>query len=246
MFVEFCLPVFNEEYILEENVVRLLRFCRTQRFPFKWRIVILLNGCADRSSEITLHLSGKYAEIEGFYLKESGKGRALKTYCREAQSDLIFYMDIDLAVSLSHIPEFIAYMDAGGRDLVIGSRLLADSRVERSFYRSISSVLYGYLAKAILKDNIRDRQCGFKIIKTRVFKHVLKEVKDDHWFFDTELIFRCGRYGYKVMEVPISWREDRYDLRRSKLRLGRNGVHFLAELRRLKREAKKGDKLTKK
>ena len=131
------MPVFNEEQLLRENMERLLQFCRDQNFRLEWRIVILLNGCTDNSLSIAHCLSKEYPEIFYVNRKEGGKGRALSQYWKDSASDILFYMDIDLAVSLKHIPEFLESLK--DNDLVVGSRLLPDSKVERSFIRGISS-----------------------------------------------------------------------------------------------------------
>ena len=54
---------------------------------------------------------------------------------------------------------------------------------------------------------IADPQCGFKAISREVRDKVLLEVENDGFFFDTELIMRVVRAGYKVKEVPVKWIE---------------------------------------
>ena len=33
-------------------------------------------------------------------------------------------------------------------------------------------------------------------------------VKDNHWFFDTELLIIAAKWNYKIREVPVEWVED--------------------------------------
>ena len=78
MLIEFILPSYNEEQILEKNTLRLLSFLKKQNYSFDWKIVLLLNGTHDQSESIALNLKNKNKEIEIFSLPEKGKGNALK------------------------------------------------------------------------------------------------------------------------------------------------------------------------
>ena len=235
--VDICVPVFNEEALLEKNIVGLLKFCREQVFGLEWNIVILVNGSTDHSASIAERLSRTYPEISSVVIKEGGKGRALKEYAKLSTSDLLFYMDVDLAVSLYHIPQFLDIIRTASEspDMVIASRLLPDSRIDRSWVREISSRTYSFVSRWIIKDNIKDKQCGFKIIRTSSFHSLLPYIKDDHWFFDTELVVHACSQGCKIKEVPVDWEENRYDRRQSKIRLGRDSFKFLWSLYRLKK-----------
>jgi len=53
-----------------------------------------------------------------------------------------------------------------------------------------------------------DAQCGFKAVRTSVAKQLLPLVKDEAWFFDTELLILAQRAGLRVHEVPVDWTDD--------------------------------------
>jgi hypothetical protein len=234
MLVEFCIPVLNEQDILEENISHLFQFCCRQEFDFDWRITILLNGCSDNSLKIARKLHQEFVDIAFFDFGQKGKGRVLKEYVKISDSDIFFYMDIDLAVSLDHIPLFVDCLAGNYYDLVIGSRLLPDSKVERSFLRGASSKGYSFIAGFLLRDKIKDRQCGFKAIQTKIFQETAPFVKNDHWFFDTELLTEMYYRGARIKELPVNWKENRYDQRKSKVKVGRDSIRFLKELIKLR------------
>jgi hypothetical protein len=234
MLVEFCLPALDEEDILKENVLRLFQFCHDQEFGFDWRITILLNGCSDNSLNIARYLHKSFDRITFFELEQKGKGRVLKEYGKVSDSDIFFYMDIDLAVSLENIPIFVDFLAKDQYDAVVGSRLLIGARVERSFLRGASSRIYSFIADLLIKDGIKDRQCGFKAIKTDPFQRIVPFIHDDHWFFDTELLAEMYSNGATIKELPVSWEENRYDLRKSKIKISRDSLKFLQQLIKLK------------
>jgi hypothetical protein len=38
---------------------------------------------------------------------------------------------------------------------------------------------------------------------------LLDEVVARHWFWDTELLVRAARKGYKIKEIPVEWKGPR-------------------------------------
>lgn len=235
MFVDFCIPAHNEERLLKSNILKLWKFCCDQNFEFDWRIVIAINGSTDNSLAIARSLSSKGGSaIEYINLEKAGKGRAIKECARRSQADVLVYMDIDLAVSLGNIRELVATVTGGEYDMVIASRLLPFSQTKRSRLRSFSSSFYNTFARLILKDGIRDHQCGFKVLSSNIIHSRYFFIQDDHWFFDTELIARVLAGGYSVAEMPVDWEENRYDKRKSKVRVFRDGVVFLFKLLQLR------------
>ena len=140
-------------------------------------------------------------------------------------------MDIDLAVSLHNIPNLIKPLIQDNFDLVIGSRLLPRSKTARSALRTFSSKTYNLLSRLILGHNLSDLQCGFKAIKTKPFKHLIPYIKDNKWFFDTELIAFADYFGYRIKEIPVAWQENRYQARKSKVNLINDSIKFIINLK---------------
>ncbi len=234
MLVEFCLPAYNEEKILTKNTLKLLEYLQAQNFNFNWNIVLVINGSSDGSKNIAHKLAEKYSEIKTEINDLSGKGRALKTYFLKSPADIIAYMDIDLAVSLHNIPDLISPLITNTDDLVIGSRLLVESKIERSFLRELSSQIYNFLSRLILNHHISDMQCGFKAIKKDIFLEIAPNIKDEKWFFDTELIAFAKHFNYKIKEIPVDWQENRYEERHSKVKVVNDSLKFIKNLLRLK------------
>jgi glycosyltransferase involved in cell wall biosynthesis len=235
MKIDFCLPIYNEEKILNANVTRLLQYCESQAWPFDWRLNLLINGSTDRSEALAKNLAAKHQDrIRTISYAQPGKGRTLGRFSRGSQADILVYMDVDLAVSLENIQTLIDPVLEQKADIVIGSRLLPDSRIDRSFLRELSSQTYNYLSKIILGHNFSDLQCGFKAIKGDLFKKVAPYIKDNKWFFDTELITLCYLSGGRVKEIPVDWSENRYEDRKSKVNIFKDGFKFIFRLFELK------------
>ena len=144
-------------------------------------------------------------------------------------------MDIDLAVSLEDLGALISPILNDESDLVIGSRLLKNSKVERSFFRSSSSLIYNFLSRQFLKHQFHDLQCGFKAFKSTVFLKVQPYLKDDQWFLDTELVILANFFKFRIKEIPVNWAENRYAKRTSKINPYKQSLIFIRNLISLRR-----------
>lgn len=231
MLVDFCLPVKNEEKILADNVLKLEEFLSGRAWPFAWRLVLVVNGSADRSAAIASELAaGQPGRIKVLVLEAAGKGRAVKAGWSQSEADILVMEDIDLAVAPESTVDLLAPILRGESDLVIGSRLLAASQTDRSWWRSLSSRAYNLLSRQLLQHDFLDLQCGFKAVRAEVFKDLADKIRDDHWFFDTELVVWAKRLGYRVKEVPVNWRENRYAKRASRLNIWVSAGRFIINL----------------
>ena len=240
MLIEFCLPIYNEEKILEKNTLKLLNFCKEKNFNFDWYINLVINGSSDSSIDIAKKLSEKYKEIKCEEIKKGGKGRAVKKAWRESYSDIFIYMDMDLAVSLNNLPELINEIINNKNDLVWGSRLLKNSVTERNFCRTFISKTYNLLSKILLNHNFSDLQCGFKAINNKTLKSkILPLIENNNWFFDTEIILWSKKYNFKLKEIPVTWKENPFEeKRKSKINPIKDGLIFLKHLFKFRRKIK--------
>ena len=96
-----------------------------------------------------------------------------------------------------------------GYDVSIGSRQFKGADVDRSIKREIISRGYIKVLKLLLGFPFTDAQCGFKAVSKKVVSDLFDQIKDDEWFFDTELLYIANKEGYKVKEIPVRWIEDR-------------------------------------
>ncbi len=206
MNVAITIPVYNEEANIERSVEKLLKFCR-KNLPYNFKIIIADNCSTDSTPEIGKSLERKHPKyVKYFYINRKGRGFALKSSWSKFTADVNVYMDADLATDLSALLILINYVFYG-YDIVSGSRYLKKSVAKRTLMRRIISDTYRYYVKLFFWNNLTDFQCGFKAVNRKVVKHILPEIKDNKFFFDTELILTSLAYHYKVKEIPIHWHE---------------------------------------
>src|SRR3954453_12638917 len=206
--VEIVVPVYNEAAGLESSIRRLHRFL-LDGFPFSWRIVIADNASTDATPEIARRLAAQLDAVGYLRLKAKGRGRALRAAWSDSQARVVAYMDVDLSTDLRGLLPLVAPLLSGHSDLAIGTRLAHGARVVRGPKRELISRAYNSILHTVLQARFSDAQCGFKAARADTLRAgLLDGVRDDGWFFDTELLVLAQRRGLRIHEGPVYWIDD--------------------------------------
>ena len=205
--VEIVVPVHNEEAALALSVRRLHRFL-TAEFPFSWRIVIADNASTDATPTMARELAAALPGVRAVRLDRKGRGRALRAAWAASDAGVVCYMDVDLSTDLRALLPLVAPLLSGHSDVAIGTRLARGARVVRGPKRELVSRSYNRLLRMTLRARFSDAQCGFKAVRADLLPTLLPAVKDDSWFFDTELLVLAQRRGLRIHEVPVDWIDD--------------------------------------
>ena len=205
--VEVVVPVRDESRVLAASVRRLHRYL-TDSFPFTFRITIADNGSSDGTWEIAQWLADELDRVEAVRIDIPGRGRALSTVWSRSDAAVLVYMDVDLSTELAARLPLVAPLLSGHSDVAIGSRLTRGAQVVRGPKRELISRSYNLLLHAVLGVGFSDAQCGFKAIRADRARTLLPLVRDDAWFFDTELLVLAERIGLRIHEVPVDWVDD--------------------------------------
>jgi glycosyltransferase involved in cell wall biosynthesis len=205
--IEIVVPVFDEEESLERNVELLLAYMRRE-FPFRFSIVVADNASTDSTPQIAAALTAQHDEVSSLRLERKGRGLALRTAWLASGADVVSYMDVDLSTNLESFLPLVAPILSGHSELAIGTRLAHHAHVRRRVKREVLSRGYNALIHAGFGAAFSDAQCGFKAVRADVARRLVPLVRDDGWFFDTELLLLAERCGMRIHEVPVDWVED--------------------------------------
>lgn len=233
MKVLIVVPVYNEEAILEKNILELFEFCLQNLPKDNWQIIIADNKSSDQSSEIAEKLAKK-DRIEYLFIPQKGKGGAIRLAWQKFRADIYFFMDADLSVDLEALLRFLSFIKEGTCDLAIGSRSVKEARLKRTFVRKTLSYFLNLFLKIIFGSSVKDHPCGFKAVNKKVVNELLPLIKNNDWFFDTELLLWAQKRGFKIKELPV--KESGRPCRKSKIGILGVTVSYLKEIARLKRE----------
>ena len=232
--IDIVVPVLNEEKILQKSITTLDEYM-AKHLPYRYQITIADNGSQDKTPEIAKNLAEKHQSVRVVSLAERGRGRALKQVWQNSPADILAYMDVDLSTSLDDFLPMIQPLVAGEAGVAIGSRLMKDSKTSRGMKREFISRCYNNIIKWTSRTKFSDAQCGFKAIRRDVAAKFLPKIKDNEWFFDTELLIKTERSGVPIHEQPVTWIEDTD----SRVKIVKTAVDDLKGLYRVNKELDK-------
>jgi len=203
--VNVVIPVYNEERELRASVDTLAGYLEKNLEDFTWHITIADNASTDRTLAIAKKIAHDNPVVSYVHLQQKGRGRAVKYVWERDDADIESYMDVDLSSDLEHFPPLIRSLTRG-YDIAIGTRNLPGSRVYgRSGLRTFTSKMYIFLIKFFFWVHFSDAQCGFKAVTRRTIRELIPHIKDNEWFFDTELLIMAEKTGYRIYEEPVTW-----------------------------------------
>jgi len=204
--IDIVVPVYNEEEALPRSILTLTGFLQDNlRIP--WQVIIADNASNDGTRSVSEDLCRRYPGVSYLPIPQKGRGRALRAAWLGSAADIVSYMDVDLSTDLSHLPQLVDALDRGYH-IAIGSRLSKGSQVTRSFKREVTSRGYNLLIKSMFLTPFNDAQCGFKALTRQTAQAIVPSIKNNNWFFDTELLIIAAKRGYQIKSVPVRWDDD--------------------------------------
>ncbi len=235
------IPCYNEELVLEKSVFSLMEYAKHNLEDYDWKILIIDNNSSDKTFEIGGSLMDQFKEkIIIKKIKTPGRGVAIREAWGDIKDfDIYTYMDADLATDIKDF-SFIVNEVSKGYDLVTGSRYILYADVKRDLKRKVLSKIYNFIIKIVLRVNFKDAQCGFKAFSQKLVSELMPKTTDNGWFFDTELMILAELGGYKILEVPVTWREVRDELRQSKVSHWSEVIRQLKNIKMMRQKLKDG------
>jgi dolichol-phosphate mannosyltransferase len=206
------LPTYDEA----ENIAAIVaagREALERAAPGAHRILVVDDGSPDGTGRIADRLAADHDDVEVLHRpRREGLGPAyLAGFARALDGGAGFVLEMDS--DFSHDPADLARLlaAAADADVVLGSRYVAGGgisdwgRVRRAVSRGGS-----WYARRVLGLDVRDLTGGFKCFRREVLEAIdLPTVRSRGYAFQVELTFRAVRAGFRVVEIPIVFRDRR-------------------------------------
>jgi dolichol-phosphate mannosyltransferase len=206
--VWLILPTYNEAGNIEA-VVRAVR----DKLPRERRVLVVDDSSPDGTGEIADRLAAEHDDVEILHRpRKEGLGPAYIAGFRRAlaeNAELVLEMDSDFSHDPAYLPRLLDA--ARSADLVIGSRYVPGGGVTEwgPLRRAISRGGSAY-SRLVLGLDIRDLTGGFKCFRRPVLEAIdLDVVSARGYAFQVEMTYRAIQAGFRVVEVPIVFRERR-------------------------------------
>ncbi|HEX7474644.1 MAG TPA: glycosyltransferase family 2 protein [Dehalococcoidales bacterium] len=161
-------------------------------------IVVVDNNSTDGTKRIA---AAKGAKIIDEPIR--GKGKAITTAFKSATEDFIFLLDADYTYPAIYLPQMLKVLE--DYDVVLGSRLRGNmEKGAMTRMNRVGNHLLAFMANTLFRTRISDLCTGCWGLRSKV----VKELKLDADGFDLEanLFAQIAKKGYRIAEVPISYR----------------------------------------
>jgi dolichyl-phosphate beta-glucosyltransferase len=206
--ISLIIPAYNEAGRIVSTVREALDYFQAREWPHE--IIVSADG-ADGTREAAGQLCAAHPQLRVIGSAErGGKGRGIRNAIGLAKGDIIGFADADNKTPITEYDNFAGLL-RDGAEVVIGSRGMRNSRIERQqpLYRRVGSRGFAlFMHAAVGLPGIVDTQCGFKFFQGDVARDLFQHQRIDGYMFDVEILYIAHQRGYRIEQVPVRWRDD--------------------------------------
>ncbi len=192
------LPAYNEEANLEKTVKNVTE--NLKKNVSAWEIVIVNDGSKDKTGLIADNLAKKDKRISVIHHNPNrGYGAAFKSGLYGCKYPWISFIDSDGQFDFSEIDRFIDTQEKTKADMVIGYYL----KRQVSLLRKLNSKAWQIVVYMLFGLNVRDIDCGFKLISKKVVDSIEPLQSERGAFISSEFLIKAKKKNFKIVEIGV-------------------------------------------
>jgi dolichyl-phosphate beta-glucosyltransferase len=237
--VTVLIPNYNEIENVKRGVLKdIVGYLKNTGIT--WEVIISDDGSTDSSVLVIKEFIAKHPQVRLLYNQHAGKPYALRAGIREAKGKYVLLTDMDQSTPIAELDKLLPWTKQGF-DVVIGSR--GAKRADSTPLRQLASVIFLLVRRLILLPEIKDTQCGFKLLETklarrifanmRLFGRVNNAVGWKVTAYDVELLHVAKKMGAKIKEVRVVWKNEDTTLGKSR-NFVKESIEMLFEIMRVR------------
>jgi len=224
MLISIIIPVFNEETLVSELLLRVANAGLGE--GLEKEIVIVDDGSTDGTRVAVDKFVHRHPELRITHIvqeKNRGKGAAVRTGFSRANGEVFIIQDADLEYDPNEIRDVIRPIVAGDFKIVYGSRILREKAMGNAGIMGFvkgkhpHSYLLAYLGGvAITKwtnlvtgSSLTDEPTCYKAFHRSVIDGITIDCDDFSW--EPEVTVKLLNEGHAIHEIPVSYHPRKND-----------------------------------
>jgi len=185
----------------EVNTIReALR--QVQAVNLKKEIIIVDDYSSDGTRDILSQMADDEVKVI-YHAQNMGKGSAIRTALQYVTGDIVIIQDGDLEYDPADYHKLIEPIVEGRASVVYGSRFLGQI-TNMHFLNYIANKILALTASLLFFTWITDEGTCYKVFKADLLKSL--DLRCTGFDFCPEVTAKVRKRGYKIVEVPISYR----------------------------------------
>ena len=227
--VTVVIPVHNESSYLPQALPQL--FAEMGSVNADVRILIAENGSTDDTADLVREAMETYPSLSLLELPTPDYGAAMREGFMQATTEWVANFDIDYFSGI-FLNDALDLADSA--DIVLASKRVEGADDQRGATRIFATWTFNQILRLVLSSGVSDTH-GMKLVRKTVVDAVAPDVISTTDLFDTELVVRAERAGFRIAELPASVVE----LRDAKSSLVKRVPRTLSGVWKIRRDLKK-------
>jgi len=191
--VSIVIPLYNEEKSIREILNKIP--------DHNWiEIVVVNDGSLDNSKDEVKKCERDIKLIN--HNKNKGYGEAVLNGLKNAKGNIIITIDSDGQHNPNELYTLIKPILDNKADITVGSRYLGKCNYNVPLYTRIGESLVEKFLYILFRQKVGNNQSGYRAFKRKTID-IFKNIKFKDFVFATEILFKAGLKGYRLLEVPI-------------------------------------------
>jgi glycosyltransferase involved in cell wall biosynthesis len=200
--LSIVVPAYNEGEHIYDNLMIIDKALRA--FTSDFEIIAVNDGSSDNTGDEVKRAAADNPNIKDFgYEKNRGKGGAVTWGAINSKGDIVGFIDADLDLSANLLSGYYTEMKLENADIVIGSKMHKDSKLEYPFARKVFSLCYYIMLKVLFGLKCHDTQTGIKLYRGSLIREIAPLRRIDGYAFDIELLALASKKKAKLIEMPV-------------------------------------------